>query len=224
VDFILSRLYPHRERGVDIDSRGIPSVESVLFSKYLMYRTVYWHHSVRSATAMIKKVLIGALQSGALNGEELYGLDDQSLFALMGNRSGPLFSLAAQVKEGALFTLAAEFPFDRRRHHPLQNIGDRACREQALAAELSTLLGEKISGDELIIDVPEPFSLETGLYVRNEERCFAQSSSAFKPDTAQSFVESLYVIRVFIHPRHETAIKARGNLDGVLQLDEKWLK
>jgi hypothetical protein len=171
---------------------------------------------------MIKKVFIGALQSGALNGEELYNLDDQSLFALMGNRSSPLFPLALQVKEGALFTLAAEFPFDQ--HYPLRNIADRARHEAALAAELSTMLGEKISGEELIIDVPEPFSLETGLYVRNEERCFAQSSSAFKPDTARSFVESLYVIRVFVHPRHEAAIKAQGNLDGVLQLGEKWLK
>ncbi|MDR2103766.1 MAG: HD domain-containing protein, partial [Treponema sp.] len=53
VDFILDRLQPSRERGVDIDSRGIPSVESILFSKYLMYRTVYWHRFLRSATAMI---------------------------------------------------------------------------------------------------------------------------------------------------------------------------
>jgi hypothetical protein len=171
---------------------------------------------------MIKKVLIGTLQSGAVKGEELYGLDDQSLFALMETRSGPLFSLAAQVKEGALFTLAAEFPFDRR--HPLRNIGDRAYREEALAAEISARTGENISGEELIIDVPEPFSLETGLYVRNEERCFTQSSSVFKPDTAQSFAESLYIIRVFIHPRYETAIKARGNLDDILQLGGKWLK
>jgi HD superfamily phosphohydrolase len=222
VDFILSRLYPHPERGVDIDSRGIPSVESVLFSKYLMYRTVYWHHSVRSATAMIKKVLIGALQSGALRAEELYDLDDQGLFALMERRSGPLFSLAAQVREGALFTLAAELPFDRR--HPLRNIGERARREEALAAELSSVTGEKILPEELIIDVPEPFSLETGLYVRNEACCFARSSSAFKPDTAQSFVESLYVIRVFVHPRHEAAIKRQEELDDVLHLGEKWLE
>ena len=41
VDFIYSRLFPHPVRGVEIDSRGIPSVESILFSKYLMYRTVY---------------------------------------------------------------------------------------------------------------------------------------------------------------------------------------
>jgi HD superfamily phosphohydrolase len=54
VDFIIGRLHPDKHRGLVIDSRGIPSVESILFSKYLMYRTVYWHKGVRSATAMIK--------------------------------------------------------------------------------------------------------------------------------------------------------------------------
>ncbi|MDR2178336.1 MAG: HD domain-containing protein [Treponema sp.] len=224
VDFILSQLYPHPLRGVDIDSRGIPSVESILFSKYLMYRTVYWHHSARSATAMIKKALIDTLNQGRLRGEELYNLDDQSLFALMERRAGPLSSLAAQVKEGPLFSMAAEFPFDTQRHQPLLDIGERLRREEALAAELSAALNREIPAGELIIDLPEPFSLDTALYVRNEERCFARSSSAFNGDTAQSFVKSLYMVRVFIHPRHKDTIKTRGGFDDVLQLSEKWLE
>jgi hypothetical protein len=224
VDFIFSRLYPHRERGVDIDSRGIPSVESILFSKYLMYRTVYWHHAVRSATAMIKKALIGGLENGDLRAEELYNLDDQGLFSLMGTRGGALFSLAAQVREGILFSLAAEIPFDPLQHGVLRDIGDRSRRETILAAELSAELGGKISGEELIIDVPEPFSLETGLYVQNEGRCFAQSSSAFTPETVQSFIKSLYAIRIFIHPRHDGTLQLCKDLDGMLQLRRKWLE
>jgi HD superfamily phosphohydrolase len=188
-----------------------------------MYRTVYWHHSVRSATAMIKKVLIGALREGRLKGEELYHLDDQGLFTLMERRAGDLSPLAAQVKEGTLFSLAAEFPFDAGRHRPLLDLEARPRHEEALAAELSAALNRKIPAEELVIDVPEPFSLDTALYVRNEERFFAQSSSAFKRDTAQSFVESLYVVRIFVHPRHEGAIKTREDLDAVLQMGGKWL-
>jgi HD superfamily phosphohydrolase len=223
VDFILSRLYPHPERGVDIDSRGIPSVESILFSKYLMYRTVYWHHLARSATAMIKKALVGGLESGLVKPEELYNLDDQGLFNLMEIRGGTLFSLAAQVKEGALFPLAAEAPFDPGRHKILRDIGSRSRRENALAEELSARLGRKIPAEELIIDVPEPFSLETGLYVRNENRYFAQSSSAFTPETAQSFISSLYAIRIYIHPRHEKALEGESLVD-LLHLGGKWLE
>ncbi|MDR1970292.1 MAG: HD domain-containing protein [Treponema sp.] len=224
VDFILSRLYPHRERGVDIDSRGIPSVESILFSKYLMYRTVYWHHAVRSATAMIKKALIRGLETGQLGAEELYNLDDQGLFNLMETRGGDLFSLAAGVREGAFYRMAAEIPFDPRRHRALLDIGSRSRRENALAAELSGKLGGKIPGEELIIDMPEPFSLETGLYVRNEDRYFTRSSSAFTAETAQSFVKSLYVIRIFTHPRHGEALESGKELDGILHLGGKWLE
>jgi hypothetical protein len=224
VDFILSRLYPHRERGVDIDSRGIPGVEALLFSKYLMYRTVYWHHSVRSATAMIKKALIWGLEPGRVRGEELYHLDDTSLFALMEGRGGGLFSLAARVGEGMTYGLAAEFPFDSRYHRPLLAIMDRSRREAALAAELSARGGPEISGDEVLIDLPEPFSLETGLYIRNEGREFSRGSTAFSPETVGSFVRSLYVVRIFIHPRHEEALKARRDLDGALYLGGKWLE
>jgi HD superfamily phosphohydrolase len=224
VDFILSRLYPHRERGVDIDSRGIPSVESILFSKYLMYRTVYWHHVVRSGTAMIKKALIGGLAGGDIGPEDLYHLDDEGLFRLMESRGGALSSLAALVREGAFFSLAAELPFDPARHGVLRDIRSRREREQVLAAELSAGSGGEIPGGELIIDIPEPISLETGLYVRNEGRYFARSSSAFTAETAQSFIGSLYTVRIFVHPRHEEALRSRGDLDGVLHLGGKWLE
>jgi HD superfamily phosphohydrolase len=109
VDFILSRLSPHQERGVDIDSRLIPNVEAILFSKYLMYRTIYWHRQVRSATAMIKKALLAGLEAGLFRGEELYGLDDTSLFSLLAESGGTAenaAALARAVREGRLYALA----------------------------------------------------------------------------------------------------------------------
>ena len=50
IEFVLSAIYPHPERGISILPSGIPSVENILFSKYLMYKTVYWHKTVRCAT------------------------------------------------------------------------------------------------------------------------------------------------------------------------------
>src|SRR5207245_1133155 len=37
-----------------LTEKGLAPLESLLFAKYQMYRTVYWHHAVRSATAMFK--------------------------------------------------------------------------------------------------------------------------------------------------------------------------
>ncbi|MDR1047222.1 MAG: HD domain-containing protein [Treponema sp.] len=223
VDFILSRLSPHPERGVDIDSRGIPSVESILFSKYLMYRTVYWHHVVRSATAMIKKSLLSGLEGKFLAPEELYGLDDQGLFSLLETRRYPLASLGARVRDGSLYVLGAGIPFSVEKHHLLQDISRRSRHEEALAAALSSETGKKIPPEALIIDIPEPVSFETGLFVRDEGKAFAESSSAFRPGLVKSFIKSLHIIRIFMDSEAGFGLNLKTELYKVLHNEENWL-
>jgi hypothetical protein len=223
VDFILSRLYPQEERGFDIDSRGIPSVESILFSKYLMYRTVYWHRSVRSATAMIKKALLGGLQGGIIAAEELYGLDDPGLFSLMADRGHPLFALAGRVRDGALYRAVAEFPFDESVHRVLGDIKNRPAYERALAGELSEAAGTLIPPEALIIDVPEPVSFEAGLYVNDEERPFSESSGLFTVQGVEALTRTLRTIRIFVDPLLENKIKSCFMFPDILHKYKKWL-
>jgi HD superfamily phosphohydrolase len=206
VDFIYSRLFPHPERGVEIDSRGIPSIESVLFSKYLMYRTVYWHRQVRSATAMIKKALSTALAARIIAPEELYNLDDEGLFSLMAakQKKFPLFSLAKKVREGKLYTEIASEVYDERKHERLLPLEERGAREAELAADISRKNGISIAPDSIIIDVPEPVSFETDLFVRDENRGFGESSSAFKKSVVEAFVRSLRKVRIFSEKKPET--------------------
>ncbi|MDR2482202.1 MAG: HD domain-containing protein [Treponema sp.] len=207
VDFILSRFQPCLERGVDIDSRGIPCIESLLFSKYLMYRTVYWHRSVRSATAMIKKALLGGLRDRIFSREALYGLDDPGLFSLFAESAHPLFALVQQVKAGRLYSAAVEFPFDSAIHSPLLDIDNRYLHEEALAERISRALGRRIPPDELIIDIPEPVSFETELYVTDESCYFEDSSGLFKAQTVKDFERQLRVGRILVKPAHEDAVK-----------------
>ncbi|MCL2379986.1 MAG: HD domain-containing protein [Treponema sp.] len=221
VDFILSRLHPHQKRGVDIDSRGIPAVESLLFSKYLMYRAVYWHKSVRSATAMIKKALAGGLQSRAIAAQELYGLDDQGLFALVRQRDCPLFGLAESVESGKLFAAAVEIPFEQTAHGKLLEFDKRSQLEEELAAELSPILGRSLEGNGLIIDLPEPVSFESGLFVTDEAREFSAGSSVFGGSALDAFVKSLRIIRVFVDPRHEENLRIHH--ESILRTTQKWL-
>jgi HD superfamily phosphohydrolase len=204
VDFILSRLLPDSKRGADIDSRLIPNVEAVLFSKYLMYRTVYWHHQVRAATAMIKKALINGLESGEISGEELYNLDDTGLFAILSEKTGG--ALAESVREGRIFATAAEIPHDQANLAALREISSRARMEEHLALRLGKA-GLKIAAQDIIIDIPEPISFETGLYVEDEKKTFGESSSAFKTETVNAFIKTLYTVRVYIEQKYKESLK-----------------
>jgi len=163
VDFILSRLIPCPERGIDIDSRLIPNVEAILFAKYLMYRTVYWHRQVRAATSMIKKALLEGLESKVIAREELYDLDDQGLFTLLREKTGSdktRNALAEAVWKGNFYSVAAEIPFIEADHACLRDINRRSHYEEQVA-EILRRAGIPLGSGDLIIDVPEPISFET---------------------------------------------------------------
>jgi HD superfamily phosphohydrolase len=218
VDFILSRLIPNLDRGGDIDSRLIPNVEAILFAKYLMYRTVYWHRQVRAATSMIKKALLEGIEKEAIAGEELYNLDDQSLFSLLKEKK-PGRELAQAVWNGRLYFTAAEIPFNQQDHAPLKDIAKRSLHEERLAGKIRRA-GIPLGDNDLIIDVPEPVSFETGLFVLDEKHSFAESSSAFKTTTLDSFVKTLYTIRIFINPDFSEKVETLPELSAILDREE----
>jgi HD superfamily phosphohydrolase len=221
VDFILSRLKPSLDRGADIDSRLIPNVEAILFAKYLMYRTVYWHRQVRSATSMIKKALLEGMEKREISGEDLYNLDDQSLFFLLKEKKTGS-ALAQAVQNGKLYSVAAEIPFNQPDHAGLKDIARRSCHEEQLAGEFRRA-GVPLGDNDLIIDVPEPVSFETGLFVFDENRSFAESSSAFKTTTLDSFVKTLYTIRVFINPDFYEKVETLPELSVILTTAKLWV-
>jgi len=228
VDFILSRLHPHSERGVDIDSRGVTAIESLLFSKYLMYKAVYWHRAVRSATAMVKKALFKGLETKRIAGTDLYNLDDQGLFALAAaecdnsGHSMAVFPLIDLVKEGRLFLTAVEIPFDEKIHHKLLLLPERSRVEEELAQEFSALFGKKLKENAVIIDLPETISFESGLYISDENCPFSDGSSIMKNGLVDAFVKSLRIIRVFVDSCYEAEIKLCR--EGILNITQKRLQ
>ena len=64
---------------VAILEKGLAALESLLFAKYQMYRNVYWHHAVRSATAMYKRIVDDALRANALVETDLASFTDEGL-------------------------------------------------------------------------------------------------------------------------------------------------
>ncbi|HYW30639.1 MAG TPA: HD domain-containing protein [Gemmatimonas sp.] len=64
---------------IGVQEKGLSALESLLFAKYQMYRNVYWHHAVRSATAMYKRLVASALDGGAVGSSEVSRFTDEGL-------------------------------------------------------------------------------------------------------------------------------------------------
>ena len=69
-----------------VSEKGISALETLLFSKYQMYRNVYWHHAVRAATLTFVRLVQTALDNGLLSPEDLAGPSDEELLSLIGRR------------------------------------------------------------------------------------------------------------------------------------------
>ena len=64
---------------VGVQEKAISTLESLLFAKYQMFRNVYWHHAVRSATALYRRIVGDAVGVGLVAKDELVGPTDEAL-------------------------------------------------------------------------------------------------------------------------------------------------
>jgi uncharacterized protein len=167
VDFILEEVYPDPSTGVAISRKGITALENILFSKYLMYKTVYWHKTVRIATAMIKKAIAMARAEGALKTGDLYGLDDEEFFARFAAPGFPGARLIEDARKRRLHKQVHRAAFDdgNALHRRLESVDERLALEAELAAEAGKLVGRKVETDAIVIDVPERLSFEVSVPV-----------------------------------------------------------
>ena len=125
---------------VGVYEKGLSALESLLFAKYQMYRNVYWHHAVRSATSMYKRLVDGALRAGSLGAETLASYTDEGLLHELASRAPS--PLLAALRERRLYKRVFECP----------------------AAELPPEGGEWIADDRaLVVAVEDHLAREVGL-------------------------------------------------------------
>ena len=75
----LARAEPGGPLELAVTEKGLSALETLLFSKYQMFRNVYWHHAVRAATVTFVRLIETALANGLLSSEELAGPSDEEL-------------------------------------------------------------------------------------------------------------------------------------------------
>ena len=136
-------------REIGVHEKGISALESLLFAKYQMYRNVYWHHAVRSATCMFKRAVRTAVRVGTIDAESLPGATDGSLTTAL--EAGDGIGLAHDLAARRLFKRALDLPAPS-----VPEIGEwiwsdperLEAAEDRLAAELGLGVGE------VLIDYP----------------------------------------------------------------------
>lgn len=64
-------------------SEYIPSLESILIARYLMYPTVYQHHTVRIANMMFQDALYEIVNDKTINAEEFIHMTDADMLSTM---------------------------------------------------------------------------------------------------------------------------------------------
>jgi HD superfamily phosphohydrolase len=93
---------------VGVQEKGVSALESLLFAKYQMYRNVYWHHAVRSATCMFKRAVRRAVRCGWVTAETIAESTDDALMELLISKE-PL-GLAAGIRARRLHKRALDLP------------------------------------------------------------------------------------------------------------------
>lgn len=131
---------------VGVHEKAIASLESLLFAKYQMFRNVYWHHAVRSATALYKRIVEESVRGGLIDPEELIGPTDEELMYEVGRRS------MEDDSEVAERIATRWLPALRRRHLP----------KRALELTAADLTGRRVE-DWAVGDSPWKRAVEDDL-------------------------------------------------------------
>ncbi len=91
---------------------GIEAAESLLIARFLMFSSVYYHHAVRIASAMLCRAVESALEDETISMSELLSCNDAELGAALerGERSGELMR---RIRNRELYKRAYELEFYR---------------------------------------------------------------------------------------------------------------
>lgn len=197
--YIISHLTIYDGKNTLLESAKL-SLENLIFSKYQMYKTVYWHKRTRCATAMIKKSLLYNLKNNIISADQLYDLDDYS-FNELAKKNFNTFMNVLEVNDNKLLKTVYEENFDENEimHSTCLDLDIRTAKEDSLFNILKKD-HPNLRPDQVIIDIPEPISFEIDipiLFKNGELSSFKEIDDIFNKSIIKNFEKSLRKVRIF---------------------------
>jgi len=214
VDRLLTSLTVSAE-GLALHSKGLAALESLLFAKYQMYRNVYWHHAVRSATAMFKRLVRRAIAARRVSPDDIAVATDDGLSHEL--QQNDQTGLARALRERRLAKRALDIPatelssgtFDWPSRDPdlVEHVEERLARELGLRAD-QLFLDFPSKPDMFDVSLPGLGSL--GLpRVAAELHRSAQRLRVFVLEPAE--IPARPIIELVTMPREEVAARLAGH-------------
>ncbi len=200
---------------IGVHEKGISALESLLFAKYQMYRNVYWHHAVRSATCMFKRAVRRTVAAGRLAPAEIAESTDGGLMTAL--LAADPTGLAARVQARRLHKRALDLPASDVPADTQPWLSDDAALLERVEDTLATEAG--LAPGQLLLDFPARTSmLAVDLPLRTRTGAVDRLTDAGRkgqlglPRVADALYESARRLRVFTEGR------ASARLDRLMDL------
>ena len=159
--------HPETQRPA-ITYKGVSAVEALIFTSYLMYRNVYWHHAVRSANAMFKRGVQDLLAHPDCSLAES-DFDRATEADLMHRLEAELSALGialrdsmfGRLKRRKLYKVARTYMAHERQPELVDvfrrlyyDPAERRQLEMRLCEAFGKRIGRALAGDEILVDIP----------------------------------------------------------------------
>ncbi len=208
VDFIISQMQPIAtgDSGFSLPPSGIMIIEHLLFSKYLMYKTVYWHKTVSISTALVRKAIRLDLQRKKIDAAHLYQMTDADFYNYYENHEDKdIVELIHESQNPWNYTTVVDQEFDENisSHRRIEDVKYR----DELSMRLQQVLHEKLhlplSDCAVFIDVAPAMSFEFDINIRDDDKeanlvLAKEKNSVFNDDIVQKFTQVLRRIRFIV--------------------------
>jgi HD superfamily phosphohydrolase len=153
-----------------LDEDGAGSLQSLVFSRYLIHYNVYGHHALRIPAVMFLRAVQDAIQAGTVSFDELSEKDDAGAFVLLEDSAEPESSTAALMRRLAdrkPYHLALQFDERHPSYASLIRLRDDASwrrRVEEAWSRYLTRYRKGVAGSfDILIDLPETERLPVDL-------------------------------------------------------------
>ena len=212
---------------IALSEKGRTAAEMMVFARYIMFSEVYWHHAVRSATAMLQRSVF-ELRSRSEIVESWLDMDDSSFKAsvLTHSRGTPSESCASGIFGPSRMLYKRIAQFDRFCEPELHRT--IASKPYAELLDLSSKLADLLSNStrsnvgmhDVLIDAP-PVECEVQFDLRIRQKSgqyleLIEVSPVVQALATRHFDAMVKRVRVFVHPRLRDSLK-KANIPGLLR-------